>query len=108
MSGPEQEQQQPRCWSYSAETLERCALDAGHALEHEVVRYTRWNDAGAWTPINVVPDGGHTLITPVVVDDLDRAGEGGCYNCPHPEHDGPCMVLVTSQQVECGCTFRSL
>jgi hypothetical protein len=120
MSGPEQEQQKPLCWSYSAETMERCSLPAGHSLEHQVVRYTRWDDAGAFTPEkmftpspviqqaipHVTIPATAAVMTPTEVADLDAPS--GCYNCPHPAHDEVCTVLVTAEKLECGCSFRGI
>jgi hypothetical protein len=108
----------PQCWSYSRDTLERCAKPAGHDDEHEVVRYTRWDDEGAWSPddmfkVTLLKEGSNLdniPAGPFAALDVDQGPteEGGCYNCRHPEHEGPCMVLVTGQQIECGCTFRSI
>lgn len=113
----------PQCFSYSAATLERCLLPAGHDGEHEVVRYTRWDDEGAWSPEKLlttpspilqvhpgIPLAPEDLVQPTDLLDVDQdqPDESGCYNCPHPAHEEACTFLVTSQQVECGCTFRSI
>lgn len=118
MSGPEQNEQTAICWSYSQDG-QRCAKPAGHPLEHEVVRYTRWTDEDAWTPerairearaaaeASILARGPHlvpvTTETPLV-EVLNSIG-GTCLNCEHAVHEDECAVMVGGK-VPCGCNFH--